>query len=651
MVTRNWKAVVQIGGTVAASLPSSARRASKELDRLSTAQRIDRLEANRLGAELKSLRRGTQEYRTALAQQAAVKTRLAERSVRIRELGERAGEATGILGRFGGTLKSIGPYGAAAAAGVGLATAAVTALVAITNKYADEARELSRTSIALDVDPGELYRYGAALRTVTGDLASAQQQAAALTSAAQQTRLAQRGLVNGFGDIALGASRAGVSIDSITSGDYRRVVADIRAANERGIGTDQIVAGLRQVPGYTDETIQTLLLLATDADAARRALENFNNARPPSPEQIRRLREWDDGLASIKTSFRETGRSAVTEFTPALTSVASTLDDLEPAIDRALGSLASSVNRGVADLQRLALAGEGLAATWDVSSAGIRVAWWQVAEAVSGVEADVLARLERLVGGFASVAESVKKATGGVVDFTGASDRALTAIGELRQSAQGENAEAAERLSKAGADLRSANRRLSAAYQADQALRRGEMPARREPAREQSTAAPAPEAPSSVESPAVQPEPAQRPRVPVVEPEPARRPESPAVQPEPAQRPRVPVVEPEPARRPELPAVQPEPAQRPRVPVVEPEPARRPELPAVQPEPAQRPRVPVVEPEPARRPELPAVQPGAVRQPNVVEQYNTFYIDGVTDIEGALATIERSTTRMVRELA
>ena len=212
MVTRNWKAVVQIGGTVAASLPSSARKATRELDRLSAAQRIDRTERRRLGAEIKSLRKGTQEYKTALAQEAAVKTRLAERSVRMRELGERTRESTGVLGRFGGTLRAIGPYGAAAAAGVGLATAAVTALVAITNKYAAEARELNRTAISLGVDPTELYRTSQALRTVTGDLDAAKRQAAGLATAAQETNLAinNSDLAKAdFGQISNGARRAG----------------------------------------------------------------------------------------------------------------------------------------------------------------------------------------------------------------------------------------------------------------------------------------------------------------------------------------------------------------------------------------------------------------------------------------------------------
>ena len=79
------------------------------------------------------------------------------------------------------------PYGAAAAAGVGLATTAVAALVAITNKYAAEARQLARTAIGLDADPEQIYRTGAALRTVTGDMDSARQQAAGLASAAQHT--------------------------------------------------------------------------------------------------------------------------------------------------------------------------------------------------------------------------------------------------------------------------------------------------------------------------------------------------------------------------------------------------------------------------------------------------------------------------------
>ena len=156
MTNRSWKAVVSIGGTVAASLPSSARKATQELERLTTAQRIDSREARKLGVELKTLRKGTQEYKTALAQQASVKTRTAERSVRIRELGERTQTSTGILSRFNGVMGRIGPYGAAAAAGIGLATAAGVGLHKIVSGVSEDARLLSMQSLVLNVDPGRL---------------------------------------------------------------------------------------------------------------------------------------------------------------------------------------------------------------------------------------------------------------------------------------------------------------------------------------------------------------------------------------------------------------------------------------------------------------------------------------------------------------
>ena len=573
MVTRNYKAVVQIAGTVAASLPSSARKASAELERLTTAQRIDRLEGNRLKSELRSLRKGTDDYKTALAQQAAIRTRTAERSVRIRELGEASQQSTGILGRFGAGLRSIGPYGAAAGAGIGLATAAITFLVRWMNRAADEARQLNRTGVVFDVDTELLYRSGEALRTVTGDLRSAEQQAASLASGAQQLRQAQMGLIPGFGEMALGASRAGVAIESIASGDYRRVVADIRQANERGIGTDQIVAGLRRIPGYNDEVIKSLLQLATNEELAQRAAENFATVSPPSPEQIQRLQEWDDALGDIRSSFRQARQGAEGELAPTLTKIAANLGFLDDVMSASARQLASWVEGPINSWNRLMLAGEFVSAQTEASTAKARAAWWGVGIAVTAVTGNVLGKLEKLVAGFASVSEIVKDATGGVIDFTGASGHALSSIRELRSGVQGANDEAEARFNEARADARQANMRIRETLRRDQEL-------------------------AGHRQPAVQAAPATAMDFPVAEQD---------------QTPRPPAAE------------QPTPVERP---------SR-----------ATAPAPPVAEP--AQAPHPPAA---VAAQPRIVEQHNTYIIEGSADPDAVLRAAEESTLRMIREL-
>ena len=572
MVTRNWKAIVSIGGTVAASLPNSAKRATQELDRLSGAQRIDQREARKLGGEIKTLGKGTQDYKTALAQQASVKTRLAERSVRIRELGERAQTSTGLLGRLSGGLARVGPIGAAAAAGVGLATVAITGLAKIANKYAGEVIGLSGLSLALNIDPELLHRQSAGLRTVTTDLKAAEQQAAKVASVGQQARLAQRGLADGFGAITLGASRAGVAIDSIKSGDYRPIVDDIRRSIEQGLGKDKIVAGLGQV-GYDPATIQSFLLLATDVDAARLALENFNDVDPPSQAELRKYLEYADSMGDLNTEAHQLGRTFSGELTQGLTSVARSLVGVESLTRAAGAAVGRQVEKIGVALATLGLGGEYAAATWAVSSAGIRVGWYGVGETISGVTDDILAKLETLVEGFVSVADSVKTATGGVVDFTGTSASALDSIRDLRSGVQDSNAAAEAGLTAAQRDLRKANRRLGAVYQAEQDLKRGRQP----------TPAGA-LLPGSAELPAVQPQAAQ-------------------------------------------PAVRPETALQP---VAVPQPAVRPET-ALQP--------------------VAVPQPVASAGPGAIEVNATYYIDGATDVDAVLAVSERSTLRLVRQLA
>ena len=458
MVQRQWKATVAIGGTIASSLPSSAKKASAELERLSSAQRIDRRESQRLSSELRTLRRGTDAWKTALAQQSSVKDRLAERSVRIRSLGERTQASTGVLGRFGGVLGRVGPYGAAAAAGIGLATAAAVGLVKILDNFAGQTRQVSLQSTIFGVSTEQLQRDSAALRTVTGDAEQARQQVAGLAKVGQTVRLAAIGQGAGdFGAISLGASRAGVSLESLKSGRYDRVVDDIRRSLARGISTDQITGGLREV-GLTEEQIGSLKTLAADVDAYARAKENAASVQLITAEDIRLGREWDDAIGDLKQTVGETSRGFSSQFAPSVTSATRSLLNWQSVTQASGTAVAEMVNSAARQIERLSLTGEYLASTWEVSSAGIRVGWHRVDATVTGVTDSVLAKLEKLVAGFVSVAESVKEATG--VDFTKPGAAALASIRELRADTQDANAAAEAGLTRARADLRAANSRL-----------------------------------------------------------------------------------------------------------------------------------------------------------------------------------------------
>ena len=659
MTTRSWKAVVSIGGSIASSLPTSARRATQELEKLSGAQRIDAREAKRLSSEIKSVSRGSQEFKTALAQQAAVKTRLAERSVRMRELGQRAQTSTGLLGRFSGGLARIGPYGAAAAAGIGLATTAAVGLVSIADKFSGFTRGLSLQSTVLGVGTEQIQRDSAALRTLTGDATQARQQVAELGKVGQTLRLAETGQGTGdYGQIALGAQRAGVALETIKKGRYDTYVDDIRKSLERGVSTDQIVGGLGLV-GLSPDQAGLLLTFAKDTEAFARAKENAASVKLITAEDIRRNREWDDTIGDLKQTGSELWREFGTQLVPTLTTVARTLQDWGPVISftaSTLGHLVGVIDGGVRTMQRMALTGEYLASTWGVASAGIRVGWYSVGAAVTGVTDNVLGKLETLAAGFVSVAATVKTASGGVVDFTGTAANALNSIRELRAETQDANAAAEAGLSSARADLRAANSRLATVYQADRALKAGRQP---QPAQQPTPTRPElPEQPQPAVSPqAAQPAPVDAPQ-PAVRPETAQLPVAapqPAVRPETAQ---LPVAAPQPAVRPEtaqLPVAAPQPAVRPETAVPVPV-AARPELPAQAAPVAARP-VPALQPQAALRDDASLVATlreltRALRgagQP--VEQNNTYYIDGSADPTAVLAAAERSATRLVRQLA
>ena len=240
-------------------------------------------------------------------------------------------------------MARLGPLGAAAAAGVGLAAGAVSGLFALMNKAAGQARTLTRGAVLFDTDTEQIERISAAFTTVAGDAKKGREQTMDLLSVAQRTRQAQQGIVAGFGEIGLGASRAGVKIASITSDNYRDVVDDLRRSLEHGISTDQVVAGLRQI-GYSDEASATLLQLATDTDAAQRALENFHAVEPLTEEQIQELQEWDDTWNDLKRTFNELWRTAITKAAPALTLVADALTDLLDGAEGVFGLLVSGLD-------------------------------------------------------------------------------------------------------------------------------------------------------------------------------------------------------------------------------------------------------------------------------------------------------------------
>ena len=92
-----------------------------------------------------------------------------------------------------------------------------------------------------------------------------------------------------------------MSVEAIQSGDIRRIVDDLKKSIEAGIGKDRLVLGL-EMQGLDRETIASLGLLATNADAATLAWENFNKKQLITPAQRRQALEWNDAVGDIKES-------------------------------------------------------------------------------------------------------------------------------------------------------------------------------------------------------------------------------------------------------------------------------------------------------------------------------------------------------------
>ena len=297
---RGLKAVVSIGGTVAASLPTSAKRAAQELDRLAQAQARDRRESRRLSLEMRSLSRSSQAYSQAAQQQRMLRERMAERGVQIRGLGEQAGQATGLLGRLGSVIGRLGPWGAAAGAGIGVASAALVGLGRAIDADAASARRLEDTSISTGASTDEIYRLTRGLQTLTGDYERAESAAAGFHGGQSRIRRALAGYVDFTFDREL--AFAGLTPEDL-QGDLGEVTAAVRLRLEAGVDTDVLHDAL--MAAQFGESSSLIIALAQDQERLNAALEEARTARPYDPQAYD---DWTRATSTVSSAWDELRR-------------------------------------------------------------------------------------------------------------------------------------------------------------------------------------------------------------------------------------------------------------------------------------------------------------------------------------------------------
>ena len=213
-MARAVKAVIEISGRVAGSLPASMRQLGSEIGKLTTAQQKDAVASRQLRDERSGLRRGSQEYAAVSARLAAVQGRIDYRTNRIAELGAAQRVATrstgrlsgrmqglgntlgavtprigGMAGSLTGLLGRLGPVGI----GVGALAGGVLALGAALNSAGREAKVLLQDAAITGVDVEQYQRAAGIFDRVTESTAEARREVSALARRINDTRLAVGG--------------------------------------------------------------------------------------------------------------------------------------------------------------------------------------------------------------------------------------------------------------------------------------------------------------------------------------------------------------------------------------------------------------------------------------------------------------------------
>ena len=301
--SKNLRTTITIGGSIASSLPSSTKRAVKELDRLRLAQSQDVQEANNLKTAVRGLARGSDDYRTRVAQLHAVQERINFRTDKIGAAGIAARTAGGgvgsLVGRLGALKAGLGPVGLA----LGGLTGIALGLGAAFTKAGAEANSILLTSARFGVSSEAFQRGTAYLRTFTQDAGVARQQFEGLLKVGQdfeRVRYGEQLDPRKF----LAASRLGINVNDLIRGEldptalFEQVTRGFRdLAPEEALLRAEVLLG-PQLAGMAAEVASGNLSLE---DANRRA----EDAVILSDRQLRQNRAMGQNIDEIRQKISE----------------------------------------------------------------------------------------------------------------------------------------------------------------------------------------------------------------------------------------------------------------------------------------------------------------------------------------------------------
>ena len=256
MTSRNIKAVIEVGGQVAASLPSATRRARAELQSLEQAQQGDVRQLRSLRQSLSYVSEGSETYNRRLQEIGQTQEGLDYRTDKIIQAREAlqgaGGEAGGFRGRMMQVRAVLGPVGIA----VGAATGLIVGLASAFRGAGRQGNELINTAALYGQTVEDIQKRRNLFQYFTQDAGTAQAAARNLLDVSEQFQRVRFGAGAGP-DQFLAAQRLGFDPADLIQGQL----------NQRQI-IEQAIAGVQGLPDVEARLRLEQLGLSEDVRAA-----------------------------------------------------------------------------------------------------------------------------------------------------------------------------------------------------------------------------------------------------------------------------------------------------------------------------------------------------------------------------------------------
>ena len=315
---RNIRAVIEVGGQVAASLPSATRRARAELQSLEEAQRGDVRQLRSLRQSLSYVAEGSETYNRRLQEIGRTEQSLDYRTDRIvgaRDALKGAGdEAGGFRGRLMQVRAVLGPVGIA----VGAATGLIAGLGAAFRSAGGEANELTNSAALYGQTVENIQRRRNLFQYFTQDAGRAVAAARNLLGFSEQFQRVRFGAGAGPEQF-LGAQRLGFDPADLIKGrlDQRRILEQAIAGVQ---GLPDVEARLRLEQAGFSEDVRAAVLLGAEEGLAE-AVKYQERQAVLSEEQLEANRDMGSNIDEILTQIGRLVQITLSGIAPPLLSM------------------------------------------------------------------------------------------------------------------------------------------------------------------------------------------------------------------------------------------------------------------------------------------------------------------------------------------